>query len=233
VLCLQCHKQKEQIEQTRHGHLPAKPSDSASFSHNPSAPSPVVSCIPCHSLHGTPSASTGWPAVGWPIASTVGDTKGMAQPPSSPGSPAERKCLGCHKAGGPAPAPAIATHPDVLMRNTIAVDAPGFWPLFNERGQVDPNGRIACPTCHVPHGRPAPAGQIAASPTSAESMATPELPGGRAAAAWSLLRPYTTPNVCNTCHGSDAMRRFLYFHNPSQRKGPLSKEPLPIAAAGS
>jgi len=47
------------------------------------------------------------------------------------------------------------------------------------------------------------------------------------------MRPFVTPNVCTTCHGADALRRFMYFHDPVRRAGAVDGGPAtrPGAAA--
>ncbi len=135
--------------------------------------------------------------------------------------PGDQRCLGCHSHGGVAKPPAIALHPDVMMLNTVPTDSPGFLPLFNERGEVDPRGRISCMTCHLPHGRvPRDASNADKAPHS------PPLEFQRAMRL--DLRRYVPPVVCNTCHGLDAIRRVLYYHDPLRRRGPLSGKPAPF-----
>lgn len=99
-------------------------------------------------------------------------------------------CSGCHGAAGAVRRPAVATHPTVAMIDVG--DQPSALPLFDENGQPSPTGSIRCRTCHLPHGRPE----------------APQL----------KIRPFTTPNVCTTCHPGDALERFLYFHNPQRRQ---------------
>jgi hypothetical protein len=123
------------------------------------------------------------------------------------------RCTACHRVGGHAPAPAIATHPPAEMSNPTAPEEFGHLPLFNGEGEVDVYGRISCRTCHLPHGRllpaPVPAGGVALS--SRELRAR----------SWHL-RSFGEGNVCATCHGFDALRRFMYFHDPARRGGPLT-----------
>jgi hypothetical protein len=39
------------------------------------------------------------------------------------------------------------------------------------------------------------------------------------------LRSFAAENVCTTCHGFDALRRFMYFHDPQRRGGPIEETP--------
>ena len=66
-----------------------------------------------------------------------------------------------------------------------------------------------CRTCHTPHGRDV-------GPADTAERSAPER-----RAMWLQLRDFETPNVCTTCHAADALRRFLYFHDPERRGGDL------------
>jgi predicted CXXCH cytochrome family protein len=160
-------------------------------------------CGPCHVLHGLPDRVE--PALMWPhrLSSAA---------ESQPVRVANRYCAACHYADGPAPEPPIATHPTVDMFNSTPPDAPGYLPLFNDAGQVDPHGTISCRTCHLTHGRRTPA----PIPPGLGAISTLEM----RARAWHI-RSLDTGSVCVTCHGFDALRRFMYFHNPARRAGPL------------
>ena len=35
------------------------------------------------------------------------------------------------------------------------------------------------------------------------------------------IRVFTQDSVCTTCHGADALRRFMYFHDAARRSGPI------------
>jgi len=39
------------------------------------------------------------------------------------------------------------------------------------------------------------------------------------------IRTFTGDNVCTTCHGNDALRRFIYFHDAARRTGPIDGRP--------
>ena len=127
---------------------------------------------------------------------------------------AVRYCVACHRAGGPVAPPAIATHPAAEMYNPTATDAPSFLPLFNEQGEIDPNGTIACRTCHLTHGR--------THPIPAPAALGPLTPRELRAREWHL-RSFGPESVCVYCHGADALRRFMYFHDAARRGGPLQK----------
>ncbi len=164
----------------------------------------VAVCGPCHRVHGQPAtveAHLLWPRQ---LAYSTEATQ--------PARVVDRHCLTCHHAGGPAPPPAIATHPAAEMFNPGQPDSPGFLPLFNDEGQVDPKGSIACRTCHLTHGRSRPA----PVPPGLGRITTREL----RAREWHI-RSIGSESVCTTCHGFDALRRFMYFHDPARRGGPI------------
>jgi predicted CXXCH cytochrome family protein len=192
-LCFRCHNDVAYIQDIGHGHAGLQ-----------AAGLDVDVCGPCHVLHGQ-RASVEEPLL-WP--------EKLAAPPaaSQTARPADRYCVACHRAGGPVAPPAIATHPQVDMFNATAPDAPSFLPLFNDEGEVDPTGTIACRTCHLTHGRDHPA----PVPPNLESLTPREL----RARQWHI-RSFGPESVCVYCHGSDGLRRFMYFHDPARRGGPL------------
>jgi hypothetical protein len=100
-------------------------------------------------------------------------------------------------------------------------------PLYNESGQVDQRGTITCATCHIMHGHfPSATTQTATDDQSARpAMNTDQeferilgLPPAQRSAMRLMLRPFGETNVCINCHGSAALQRFLYFHDPARRR---------------
>ena len=161
-------------------------------------------CRPCHAVHDDPQAVEArylWPRQ----LEFAADSSPLA-------TAANRHCLACHHEGGPVAPPAIATHPQQDMFNPTPPDAPGFLPLFNERGEIDPKGSIGCRTCHLTHGRATPV----PLPPEVQTVGAREL----RARVWHI-RVFTQDSVCTTCHGADALRRFMYFHNAARRSGPI------------
>ncbi len=182
-LCVSCHTDMRQVVVTAH-------SAAAMTQHGFSA----QACGPCHQVHGDPKLIK--PDLLWPTALAAAD---------APASDAQ--CVGCHRADGGAKAPRIATHPDVPLFDPLASTGGGL-PLFDAAGRRDPVGKIGCPTCHLPHGRPMPDLPL-------DAQRTPELRAQRI-----QLRPFDPPNACTACHGADALWRFLYFHDPARRNAP-------------
>ncbi len=145
-------------------------------------------CAPCHSVHAIEGESR---ELLW-AAKTVDKAP----------SPAARLCLGCHNnARDGAPLPAFTEHPETTLKDLAkATTQPST--IIDHFGKID---RISCPTCHLPHGREMPGTNIAAGDR------------GRTLAIKAMLRPNIDREVCAACHGIDAARRYLYFHDPKRR----------------
>lgn len=190
-VCLTCHPEKSGIDAI--GHAPAA-LWAAGFD--------VAACQPCHWAHAVPPALY----AALPRSTALG---GVAGRPTV----ADRDCALCHRAGGPAPPPMIATHPNVPLFNPFAPDDPGYLPLFNERGEEDAQGVFGCRTCHLTHGRSSPA----PLPRDFQPGERRELRARR----WHL-RSFVSGNLCTLCHGSDGRRRFLYFHDAARARGAMT-----------
>jgi predicted CXXCH cytochrome family protein len=193
-LCLPCHDAMAHIDMIGHGSTFLA---AAGFE--------TDACRPCHRVHADP-ATVDFPLL-WPRELCADDG---GSPPDH--ISADDRCLCCHRDGGPAPAPRIATHPAAEMYNPELPGTPRHLPLFNADDVVDPSGKIRCHTCHLTHGRTEPI----PLPEGLQVLGPREL----RARVWHIRR-FVTPNVCTTCHGADALRRFMYFHDPARRGGPI------------
>ncbi len=155
-----------------------------------------ASCGPCHRVHADPSESKDkllWSPVLAAAALSVVDN-----------DTADPHCTGCHRAGGPARWPGSTGHPLVDAFDPLATSGVAHLPIYDSEGNASASGRITCRTCHEPHGRVGP------------SM--PGSPGALAPAGRRLvLRSFAAPNVCTSCHGAEALNRFLYFHESPRR----------------
>lgn len=171
----------------------------------------VSSCKPCHSIHADGSSLSD--RLLWP--------KELAQR-APVGNPADQHCTACHHADGPAKPPVIATHPAIVMKAIASLPVGESLPLFDDNGRRNAEGKISCTTCHLPHGQ-------SISDEQAIRLANGSDLERRAARL--LLRPFSPPNLCTTCHGADGLRRFLYFHDPKKRVGPLTTLRSPVAGA--
>ena len=190
--CLRCHAQRSNVHAIGHAEQPLA---ARGFQ--------VGACRPCHTVHNDPDAVE--LPIMWP--KSLLDYPGAADVAA-----ANHYCAACHHEGGPVAPPAIATHPEAQMYNPQSPDDPGYLPLFNERGAVDPAGSIGCRTCHLTHGRETPAPLPAGLTADSERELRARL--------WHI-RSVGVNNVCSTCHGFDALRRFMYFHDPQRRGGPI------------
>lgn len=222
--CLVCHTQHQFIGST--GHSIAVLSEKGLA---------TSGCQPCHVVHGDaskvesrlmrPAALLVEGVVNTDLVAQVGDAY----------------CLACHATGGPAPPPVTASHPNVAMFDPAAEFGMPHLPLYDERGEVTATGFIACRTCHDPHGRPAPQAEVirafplhvdairAQSANEPPRVVDPNVPLPPWAAAERRtefarlqLRPFQAPNVCTSCHGADALRRYLFFHDPRRRTGAVT-----------
>jgi predicted CXXCH cytochrome family protein len=71
--------------------------------------------------------------------------------------------------------------------------------LFTSNGEPSSNGTIACSTCH---------NLQKLSPANTEEAQT----NGNDNNTNGFLRPKIAENLCRTCHGEEALTRYLYFH---------------------
>lgn len=195
ALCTTCHTDMRQFARTNHS---APFLDAKGFT--------AGACRPCHLVHADPKSIE--PKLMW-SASLNGVTSGVA------GVADDRYCIGCHRDGGEGPVPAIYTHPVVPMNEPLAADGQSTLRLFDADGSHDQQGYIACRTCHTPHGRMADVAALASND------ATHQEAGALNRGLRLQVRSFEPPNLCTTCHGPDALRRFLYFHDPQRRAGPL------------
>lgn len=156
--------------------------------------SQLGACGPCHTAHA-PAGS---------------HDRGMWNVPlgTSLLSMAEGKCTGCHSVGGCARQVAYRAHPALPMVDQAVFHHVGGdqsqgsgMPLFALDGSRSSTGVIACATCHNPHGPPA-GREVAEDPVLRR-------------ASKPMLRSFEPPNACTSCHGFDALQRYLHFHRRS------------------
>jgi predicted CXXCH cytochrome family protein len=204
-LCLRCHEAAANIDMIGHG---AAFLAAAGFR--------AETCQPCHRVHGNRAAVDGTGLWSRDLCEAAASSPERGRN--------DDRCRCCHRDGGPAPLPPAAAHPTVEMYNPERPGTPNHLPLFHGEDVVDPRGEVRCQTCHLTHGRPEPL----PLPEGLEVRSARELRARR----WHI-RPFVAPNVCTTCHGADALRRFMYFHDPVRRAGAVDGGPAtrPGAAA--
>ena len=193
-LCIACHTDMAPVLAS--GHSPAQMAQ---------AGLDATACLPCHRAHGGSAevaADLLWPRTMRDESALLPAVDGGGQRAAS-----DVLCSSCHRTGGAATLPPIASHPDVPI---VAAGRAGSsaLPLFDADGRPSPVGRITCRTCHLPHGRHGVVEQ--------DDSATP----AERRQQRLQLRPFAAPNACTACHGDDGLRRYLYFHDPLRRRAP-------------
>jgi hypothetical protein len=114
-------------------------------------------------------------------------------------SEADRRCLGCHGPGGGAKRPDIFQHPEAAFASLKYATTQPI--------ATDPAALFSCSTCHVQHGREIDGlGKLVAADGE-----------GVIRAARPMVRDNVSQTICANCHGSDARRVFLYYHQPDKR----------------
>lgn len=206
MLCTTCHQDVTTLPLTGHG--------SAAFA---SAGFAVTACAPCHRVHGDATLVDAHRLMPRDLAALMAHA-GAKPSTSDPSAGAAftshhvmaegTSCVACHVAGGPAKVPIRAVHPQIVSAALPAALTSGPLPLVDEHGKFGTNGQITCVTCHLPHGRELAPEEMAYF----ESLPTAQRRAGRL-----MLRSFSPPNACTTCHGTDALRLFLYFHQPDRR----------------
>ncbi len=188
-LCLSCHEQKKFIRHTGHS---TESFVKLGFD--------AAACRPCHAMHARRDRAFGQMLSPRFLKELEGGKANV------PGDGA--LCLACHHANGPAPMPAVAAHPTVAIHNTVAPDAPGYLPLFDDSGHVSADGHITCRTCHLSHGRL----DLLQLAENNDTMSEQDRRVMRV-----NVRSFVAPNICTQCHGQEGRLRFLIFHDASQR----------------
>ncbi len=199
TLCAQCHAEAKIIHASMHNSAAL----AAHFEN-------TRYCNPCHTTHahdGVPAADGMWAAPLGPLSQ----------------APGIEKCTGCHGLGGAATRITPTVHPAVALQNLNDTETPGCLPLVGPDGQLGVrDGSITCQTCHLPHGNPS---RVVDDPTVTNDAGDiTELTLEQLRGLKPMIRPFEPPNLCTTCHGFDAMRRFLFYHAPSKRKSAVNEE---------
>lgn len=186
AMCLACHQELQYIGLSLHNREMMQ-----QFAEQTDAkPERMLQCGPCHSVH-TPDLAT------QPLPGRFAHLPQDVQ-----------RCVSCHRPGGGATPVRIVEHFGPLQ-NVTEPHTPGFMPLVNDQGQIGRSGRIACITCHPPHGRPPGPAFPAVDPKQITSE--------KLRAMMPMITEYSPPNLCSSCHGFDGLIRFLYWHRPERR----------------
>jgi len=190
-LCADCHKQQAKVENSDHD-LKASAPDVQNAQGQKTAQ--AGTCSACHIVHNGNNAFLLW-----------------ARDITTGQDPQEGLCRSCHQKAGPVKArvPDIASHPsDMTFRNIghNIKGQPGYFPLFDPSdGKEIPNGQLTCTSCHNGHQwKPQPGAPANRHPEQGDASS-------------SFLRNESTDIICRDCHGSQALYRYLYFHDPINR----------------
>jgi predicted CXXCH cytochrome family protein len=193
-LCANCHPDKAYLEKTDHDLIVIDP-----LWKNITGQTPVESgtCGVCHLVHNSKNYVKLW-AQGFSMGESIMDMM----------------CNACHSKDGPGrdKIPRIASHPGGMLITNAGKDikeAPNFFPLYDKAsGKPITVGNISCPSCHDVH-QWNPIFQTKGTGANIEGTATT-----------SFLRQQTYSLLCIDCHGLDALFRFKYYHDPTERKEP-------------
>jgi hypothetical protein len=195
-LCIHCHQEQALVRGSRHDLTVTNPAFTNSRNQTPASGG---LCSPCHIAHGAVSRQHLWAGVSGspPQQRTVGT--------GTPDNPIALICTGCHTAGDAATitAPIFQAHPAGLVVPYGQHPAPGDRsPLYTAEGIRNPAGDITCATCHNPHRWNArDGGETAVDVARGDGLT-------------SFLREGVPAGLCASCHGEEALFRFLFYHRP-------------------
>ncbi|GBE05439.1 doubled CXXCH motif [bacterium BMS3Abin10] len=191
-LCANCHPDKMYVEKTDHDLLVTAPDSKNAMGQTPAESG---ACGVCHVVHNGKYFIKLW-------ARDLGMT----------GNIMDMMCNSCHSENGSAKTkvPEVASHPKNQLITNIGRNVkgrPNYFPLFDIRnGKPVTVGDISCSSCHDVHQWD-PRFYKKGPGKNTEGNATN-----------SFLRRHTYGLMCIDCHGLDALFRFKYYHEPSERK---------------
>ena len=191
-LCENCHTDKIYVEKTDHDLLVTAPS-----SKNIAGQIPAESgtCGVCHLVHNSRNQIKLW-----------------AQDLRKGASVMEEMCYSCHSESGSAKnkIPQISSHPEGKLINNIGRNIKGalnYFPIYDKTtGELVTVGNVSCPSCHNVH-QWNPRFNTKGRGVNVEGNATN-----------SFLRAQTYSLLCIDCHGLEALFRFKYYHELSERR---------------
>lgn len=191
-LCRRCHPDTAAVAASEHNLLNSAPQSRNALGQPPHLSGP---CGSCHLPHNSDSEVLLWARK---VPRTGDRIEGLCRSCHAPNAPAETKT------------PAIASHPQDMVFSNTGRHRPGqfdYFPLFDP-ASAEPvlNGSMTCASCHDTH-RWSPTAQPTESSQNAEGDA-----------ADSFLRNHSYNTICIDCHGPEALKRYLYFHDPEKRR---------------
>jgi predicted CXXCH cytochrome family protein len=203
-LCRICHLAQAKVDKTNHDLNVSAPKAKNLLDQTVQASG---QCGACHLVHNSPNKLKLWARGYGPVPRDQNSINGL--------------CTSCHSEGNIAAktTPRIATHPPgELITNIMRYhkEKKNYTPIFEENGKETNVGDLSCPSCHNVHQR----GPVFEDESGQEGAE------GNVAGAYRFLRNGSYHTVCKDCHGPDAIFRYLYFHDPEQRRQSLKARAL-------
>jgi len=170
AICAECHRNKFEIENSKHNLIQSAPTTRNILNQ---LPSESGLCGSCHMVHGSHRGFL------WARKINSGDDDTATQ----------SLCITCHNATGIAQKKVNKgySHPINIAPAEKGLDA--LLPLFDESGQLSKNGAMRCHTCHDPH-------RWQAVSTKTDQETTPSVQSTNSTA---FLRK-SAPQICGDCH---------------------------------
>jgi predicted CXXCH cytochrome family protein len=190
ALCTQCHTEAAPLPGSMHA-ADALAQHAASFVERglkSPADAKAQACAPCHSTHALEGSQK--PFL-WAAKSSTRSA-----------SEADNRCLSCHESpSAESSRVLLVKHPEEPLRaRKWATTGPAKYSSPDD----DPS-QIHCATCHITHGDPQTAADLETADLNTRRAARPMLRKG-------------VSEQCAQCHGIDASRNFLYWHDPAKRR---------------
>ena len=190
-LCEACHTDKALVEGTTHDLKVSAPKAVNLLGRTVKESG---TCGACHLVHNCPNKLKLWARPYGPVAANESMMNALCKSCHSKKNIAENKI------------PRIATHPEnKLIDNIMYVNKykKNYTLIFDKNGKEANVGNLSCPSCHNAH-------QWSQDQNGINKGIKGNLYG-------KFLRSKSYNMVCKDCHGSDALIKYEYFHDPAKR----------------
>ena len=201
-LCKNCHEDEIDVIYSDHNLLKIAP-DSQNL--NKEKPVQAGVCGSCHSLHNAPESAV--KLFAGADAELVDSTVLQR----------DKSCFACHRDKGIARDKQLEhyTHPH---RDLVLKSNSERFPLIDQFGNTEPEGQIACITCHDPH-RWTPKSMSQTEQVPSE-YSLKKVENEEGTVLNSFLRSFGPQgSFCVDCHGIETQIRFKYYHDERARPG--------------
>ncbi len=176
-LCLDCHKNKQYIAQTDHDLRFMAPKEKNILD---TVPQKSGLCGSCHLAHNGASIFM------------------FAKNLNNQGDLANQLCASCHREKGCAEKKVITNHTHPLDKGIKSADESTGLPLYMPDASKQPEGKVACPTCHNVH-------QWSSTESASGTGKNRE---GTADNSFLRLSMLPNPSLCEDCHQKEC--RIVY-----------------------